>query len=581
MLLLTSCAQTNQVNNANADTKLSALIDEYEQYERSTNVFKAKQSDSSSFLLPDLSPATLAAHYQKRLALYKKLTKIGETSLSEDNQINYVIFYHALKNKLDSYRYNSHFTPLMAESGFHASIASRINNQRLTSVQDYQTHIARLSQLDRYFDQQMYWMQQGLEQGYSLPKVVMTGFEQSILAYIPKNVSDSSFYQPFKQLPDSIPTKVQQQLKAKAHEVISSTVVPSYQRFFDFMTKQYMPKARTTIAAHDLPNGEGFYQNRTAHYTTTAKSVDEIHQIGLTEVARIKADMHKILERLNYQGSLAEFIQFLRTDPQFYAKTPEELLMRASYIAKNIDGKLPSMFKHLPRIPYGIIPVPKEIAPKYTTGRYQGSSRDDKAGFYWVNTYALDRRPLYVLPALTLHEAVPGHHLQNALAQELTDVPTFRRNYYISAFGEGWALYTEWLGIEMGIYSDDYSDFGRLTYEMWRACRLVVDTGMHAKGWTRQQAINYLSDNTALSLHNVVTEIDRYISWPGQALSYKMGELTIKSLRQEAEMALGEAFDVREFHQQILRYGSIPLSLLEQKTRQYIKNKKAGMLEKG
>lgn len=347
-----------------------------------------------------------------------------------------------------------------------------------------------------------------------------------------------------------------------------------YQNFYDYMVDTYIPNARQTIAAKDLPNGERFYQNRIEHYTTLKITAAEIHEIGLAEVARIRAEMDNIIKQVGFKGSFAEFVEFLRTDPQFYATTPEQLLKEASYIAKKMDAQLPKLFKTLPRTPYGVIAVPASIAPKYTTGRYSGPSRDDQPGNYWVNTYALDRRPLYVLEALTLHEAVPGHHLQGSIAREMENVPEFRNQTYISAFGEGWGLYSEFLGIEAGFYQDPYSDFGRLTYEMWRAVRLVVDTGMHTQGWSRQQAMDFLANNSALSLHNVQTEIDRYISWPAQALSYKLGELTIKRLRVEAETALGENFDLREFHDEVLKNGSIPLSLLEQIIHEYIESKK-------
>jgi uncharacterized protein (DUF885 family) len=303
-------------------------------------------------------------------------------------------------------------------------------------------------------------------------------------------------------------------------------------------------------------------------------TVEQIHQLGLSEVARIRKEMEAIIKSVNFNGSFADFIHFLRTDPQFYATTPEALLKEASYIAKKMDAQLPKLFNHLPRIPYGVAPVPQSIAPKYTTGRYVGPNRDDQPGYYWVNTYGLDKRPLYVLEALTLHEAVPGHHLQISLNSELTHLPDYRRDSYISAFGEGWGLYSEWLGIEAGFYQNPYSNFGRLTYEMWRAARLVVDTGMHMYGWSREKAMAFMQDNTALSLHNVKTETDRYISWPGQALSYKVGELTIKRLRQQVETALGEHFDVREFHNQILKNGSVPLFVLEQQIEQYIKEEK-------
>jgi uncharacterized protein (DUF885 family) len=346
--------------------------------------------------------------------------------------------------------------------------------------------------------------------------------------------------------------------------------MPAYQKYYDFMVNRYQPLARDNIAATSLPNGKNYYQNRVEHYTTINITAEQVHQKGLAEVKRIRTEMDKIIAKLGFNGDFKAFIDFLRTDEQFYAKTSLELLKEASYIAKRMDAKLPSLFKTLPRTPYGVVKVPENIAPKYTTGRYSGPSRDDQAGNYWVNTYRLDRRPLYALPALTLHEAVPGHHIQGSIAKEMKNVPLFRNRTYISAFGEGWGLYSEFLGIEAGIYETPYQDFGRLTYEMWRACRLVVDTGIHTKGWTRQQAIDYLANNTALSLHNVQTEIDRYISWPGQALSYKIGELTIKRLRKSAEDTLGEKFDLRDFHDQLLKNGSMPLNMLEKVIGRYI-----------
>ena len=346
--------------------------------------------------------------------------------------------------------------------------------------------------------------------------------------------------------------------------------MPAYQAYYDFMVNEYQLNARSNIAASSLPDGEVFYQNRLEHYTTLSISAEEIHQRGIEEVKRIRSEMDVIIKKLEFKGSFREFIEFLRTEPSFYAKTAPELLKEASFIAKKMDAKLPSLFKTLPRSPYGVMAVPANIAPKYTTGRYAGSTRDDQPGNYWVNTYRLDRRPLYVLSALTLHEAVPGHHLQISLAKEMKNVAPFRKRTYISAFGEGWGLYAEYLGIEAGIYEDNYHNFGRLTYEMWRACRLVVDTGIHSLGWSRSKAIMFLADNTALSLHNVETEIDRYISWPGQALSYKIGELTIKNLRKKAEFSLGSSFDLREFHDQLLKNGSMPLPMLEQIITNYI-----------
>ncbi|GEQ99151.1 hypothetical protein JCM17844_27880 [Iodidimonas gelatinilytica] len=319
-----------------------------------------------------------------------------------------------------------------------------------------------------------------------------------------------------------------------------------------------------------MPDGDAYYAMLIRQYTTLDLSAQEIHRIGLSEVARIKSEMEAIIDGLGFEGSFADFLEFLRTDPQFYAKTPQELLNRAAWIAKQADEKLPAFFKTLPRMPYGVRAVPDAIAPNYTTGRYWGPVDGVRGGLYMVNTHALDKRPLYSLPSLTLHEAVPGHHLQIALAREIKDVPEFRRAMYVVAFGEGWGLYTEKLGVDMGIYETPYEQFGRLTYEMWRAGRLVVDTGIHAMGWSREEAVAFFTENSALSLHNINTEVDRYISWPGQALGYKMGELKLLELRARAEKALGDRFDIRAFHDAVLENGSLPLPILEQMIDRYI-----------
>jgi uncharacterized protein (DUF885 family) len=413
-------------------------------------------------------------------------------------------------------------------------------------------------------------MKKGIEVGFTQPKVVLIGYEDSITTFIKDDPEQSSFYTPFKENKANLDKAEFASLQQQAKNIIQAKVIPAYQDYKTFFTQEYAPAARNEIGVSSTQNGEAFYANRAKHYTTTEMSAKEIHQLGLKEVKRIRAEMQIIIEQVGFEGGFAKFVEFLRTDPQFYAKTPEELLKEASFISKKIDAQLPKLFHTLPRTPYGVAPVPASIAPKYTTGRYVGPSRDDQPGYYWVNTYGLDKRPLYVLEALTLHEAVPGHHLQISLNSELENLPSYRQNAYISAFGEGWGLYSEWLGLEVGFYQDPYSNFGRLTYEMWRAARLVVDTGMHMFGWSREQAMNFMKDNTALSLHNVKTETDRYISWPAQALSYKIGELTIKRLRKEAEESLGDKFDVREFHHQILKNGSVPLSILEQQIALYI-----------
>jgi len=571
--LLAACSQTGLQVKRDANTQLSQVIEKYHAYEELSSPYNKPEVGGNNAKLPDLSPETLADNHHKLQLIFAEVNGIQAQELSAENQINLSVLRYRIKNQLDSYINKEHLMPLTAESGFHAYLSFITRMVAFKTEQDYLDYLARLAQVPRYFAQQMAWMEKGIEQGYTQPKIVLEGFEDSIKAFIKEDVTDSVYYQPFKNMPSHIEEAKRDTLQLKAKSVITNSVFTSYQKFYDFMVNTYMPNARTNIAASSLPNGEVFYDNRVKHFTTLAMTADEVHDIGLAEVKRIRAEMQTIIDKVGFEGSFAEFIEFLRTDEQFYAKTPQELLKEASFIAKKMDAQLPALFKTLPRTPYGVIEVPANIAPKYTTGRYSAPSRDDQPGNYWVNTYRLDRRPLYVLEALTLHEAVPGHHLQGSIAREMENVPKFRNQTYISAFGEGWGLYSEFLGLEAGFYQNPYSDFGRLTYEMWRAVRLVVDTGMHVKGWSRKEAMDFLANNSALSLHNVKTEIDRYISWPGQALSYKIGELTIKRLRREAKQELGADFDIREFHDRILENGSMPLSMLEKLIRQYIAEK--------
>jgi uncharacterized protein (DUF885 family) len=531
-------------------------------------------NNRSKTTLPDMSAATLAAQTKQRQQWLDKLQQIDVATLTEQQQINHAILAYSLKDAISEYQYGAHLIPLTAESGFHSDLAFMVSGTEFKSKQDYLDYLSKLKTIPVYMQQQTDWMKQGLATGMTQPKAVLVGFDQSILAFISKAPEQNVFYRPFQQKPEFVDADSWVVMQSEAKQIVDQQLNPAYQQFYQFMLQQYLPGTRDSIAASDWPKGREYYQNRLEHYTTLKLTPEQVHQTGLEEVARIRAEMQNIITQVGFKGSFAEFIQFLRTDPQFYVKTPNDLLKEASFIAKKIDAELPKFFKTLPRTPYGVAPVPAEIAPKYTTGRYAGTNRNDRAGFYWVNTYALDRRPLYEMEALTLHEAVPGHHLQISLAREQSSLPEYRRNFYTSAFGEGWGLYSEYLGVEMGFYQDPYSNFGRLTYEMWRAARLVVDTGMHTMGWSRQQAIDFLASNTALSMHNVTTEIDRYISWPAQALSYKLGELTIKKLRKEAEQQLGNDFDVREFHDVVLRNGSVPLSILEQQVASYIQQKK-------
>lgn len=565
VLSLTSCASQTNAPNQRTTTNNSAVAasSQTQQFKQLADTIWEALSAPHKTALPDMSPNALKQRFERHQTWLKQLDAIDVAQLDKQDRINHAMIHYALKNRVDEYRFNAHLMPLTAEGSFHSSLAFMPGYTRFNSEQDYRDYLAKLGTIERYMAQQTDWLRQAIEQGYTQPKAAMAGFEESILAYIVQDPTASVYYDPFQQQPTFIDDSTWADLQQQAATIIDDQIMPAYDDYFTFMVSEYLPSARESVGASELPNGDAFYKNRIEHYTTTDLTAEEIHNIGLQEVARIRAEMLRVIEETGFDGDFDDFVHFLRTDEQFYPKSAEELLRYAAWIAKKMDGELPKLFKTLPRKPYGIAPVPEEIAPKYTTGRYSGTNRDDRAGFYWVNTYALDRRPLYQMEALTLHEAVPGHHLQNALAGELEGLPEYRQQTYISAFGEGWGLYSEYLGLEAGFYQDPYSNFGRLSYEMWRAARLVVDTGMHAMGWSRERAIEFMANNTALSLHNVTTEIDRYITWPAQALSYKLGELTIKRLRAEAEQQLGADFDRREFHDAILQNGSVPLDILE------------------
>jgi uncharacterized protein (DUF885 family) len=501
----------------------------------------------------------------------QKLKNIDKDSLSFDDQINLELLQHEILDELAGYEYKSYLNPILSDEGFHTGLARR-GNVSLNSKKDAEQYILMLEDIPRFVDEYLQLMRKGLAAGISQPKVILEGYETTYTRHIVDTVEQSVFWKPFLQRPVAINEPDWQLFQAEARDVIRKDVISSYRKIKVFFDQEYLPGARTSLGASHFPNGKAYYEDRVRHYTTTNLNSEAVYRIGLQEVARIRASMEEVIRQVNFKGSFKEFILYLRTDPSFYPTSAEQLLKEASYIAKKADGKLPSLFGKLPRLPYTVAPVPAYLAPTYTTGRYSGASISGKrAGEYWVNTYNLPSRTLYTLEALTLHEAVPGHHLQICLTQELDSLPEFRRNLYINAFGEGWGLYSEYLGHEMRFYKDPYSLFGRLTYEMWRACRLVIDVGIHTKDWTREQAVNYLADNTALSMHEVNTEINRYISWPGQALSYKIGEIKIKEMRKKAEDALKEDFDVRAFHDMVLSNGSVTLSILEKMTDRFIK----------
>lgn len=519
-------------------------------------------------------------YFEKEAAFAKaqleKLAKISDKKFSETDAISLELLKFKLQETVDYFEYEMYLNPLLSDSGFHSSWNYMV--RPVGSYEEAKFYLKRLEAMPEVVDQYLPLLREGLEKRVSQPRVIFNGYESTYDTHIPKTVEEYEnhyFLSPLKNLPNTITPKQQRVLWDLGFVLLRTKVIPAFKRIKEFFETEYYPKTRTSIGVSETPNGAAYYQNRIDYYTTLDLTADEIHQKGLSEVARIRTQMEKIIEELNFDGSFADFLHFLRTDEQFYAKTPEQLLMIARDMAKRADAQLPRFFKTLPRKPYGVAPVPDAIAPKYTGGRYVGTSKNSQEpGYYWVNTYDLPSRPLYTLPSLTVHEAVPGHHLQGSLNNELGDsIPLFRRYMYLSAYGEGWGLYTEFLAAEMGMYTTPYERFGQLTYEMWRACRLVVDTGIHAKGWTREQVVDYMASNTALSLHEVNTETDRYISWPGQALSYKIGEIKIRELRKDAEINLGDKFDIREFHEVILEQGTVTLEILEKRVKEWERQK--------
>lgn len=502
-----------------------------------------------------------------------KLKQIPLESLSETEQISWELLRFSLQNRIDKVTFEMYLNPIQADQGFHLDLNYRI--KPILNYEDAKNYLSVLNDIPHFVDQKIVLIREGIEKGMAQPKVIFKGYESSYNDHIVEDPTLSPFYSPFEKLPGILTDAQKDSVLLAAKKAIRESVVPAFKNIKVFVESEYLPNTRAKIGVSETPNGKEFYQNRINYYTTSTEyTADQIHEIGLKEVARIKSEMKKIIEKVGFEGSFQDFLEFLRADEQFYATSGRELLMVARDIAKRIDAELPKYFNTLPRKPYGVIKVPDAMAPKYTAGRYAGSSNKTTPGYYLVNTYNLESRPLYNLPALTAHEAVPGHHLQGSLNNELGDsIPKFRRNLYLSAYGEGWALYTESLADEMGIYTTPYEEFGKLTYEMWRACRLVVDTGIHAKGWTRDEVLDYMRSNTALSEHEINTETDRYIGWPGQAISYKIGELKIRELREKTEKALGADFDIREFHEVILEQGTVTLPILERNVNRYLKSK--------
>jgi uncharacterized protein (DUF885 family) len=550
-----------------ADQHLKALYEGYSAWsEKEFGYYEdAKGEGQQAGYLPKVDPASnlgRAGYLRKLLA---ELDAIPAAQLSASERTNAAVLRQILNTGISDAKFREWEMPANSDSNFWTYLDER---STLSDASAYQRYIARMRDIPRYFDENIANMREGLKRGFTPPAATLVGRDGSIASFVTANIEDSPFYAPFKDMPSNISSTDAAKLRAEGRAAIEQAVMPAYKLLLAFYRDTYVPGARKSVSARDLPDGDAYYRAEIHEYTTTDMAPEEIHQLGLKEVARIDADMQKTMRESGFKGTFAEFLTYLRTDPQFIARNPDDLLGVSAYAAKRVDGKLAQYFDLLPRRRFTIIPVPDALAPFYTAGRGGLESCQ-------MNTYNLQSRPLYNIPVLTLHECVPGHSFQAALAEEGKSLPRFRRNIYFSGYGEGWGLYVEWLGNEMGIYRTPYERFGQQSYEMWRAARLVIDTGIHRYGWSRQKAIDYLASHTALSTHEVETEVDRYISWPGQALAYKLGELTIRRMRAEAEKELGTKFDIKKFHSMILGLGSVPLSELEAQVRQFIAASKA------
>jgi uncharacterized protein (DUF885 family) len=569
ILIITGCGTGNE----NDSDRLSALFAEYWEFTLVSDPLFASSYGDHRFgdRLPEAGPDALSRRHETLKGYRTKLGGINRDALSREDRISYDIFSLSLRDETEAYELGAWRLPLNGWWDYHATFAEIPGRVPLNTASDYENYIARLRDFERYNREHIELMRRGIETGWVRPAVVFGPYLPSVEAHIVNDPEESLLYAPFQDFPKGISDVDRERLTGSGIDAIEEVVVPAYRELYDFLISEYIPAASETPGISALEGGMEYYHHLVRKHTTTEMTPEDIHQQGLEEVARIRSEMQEVIEETGFSGSFEEFIRFLRTDSRFYAATAEELLKHTAYVLKKMDGTLPRYFNTLPRMPYGIRPVPAYLAPRTTTAYYNRPAADGtRAGYYYVNTYDLKSRPLYEVEALSFHEAVPGHHLQIALQQELEGLPEFRLYSGFTAFVEGWALYTERLALEMGFYEDPYSNFGRLTYEMWRALRLVVDTGIHSKGWERQRAIDYMAENSALTLHNITTEVDRYIFWPGQALAYKTGELKIRELRERAESTLGDRFDIRDFHDVVLLSGSVPLSVLEENIDLYI-----------
>ncbi len=563
--------QCGDRTNGNGISDLNEIFSEIESFENDWNPFYQVFNDEH----PDsLRINTWEQIKEKEEILNNfliQLDKHADASLDRQDQISKSVMRLKLRNEISGIEFGRVLIPFNAEGGFYTDILFALSKLPFNSYEDYKAYLAWLPDYAKYLNANQSLMERGISEGIVAPKVIVNNMITMLKQYTSSAFTENPLAAPFHQLPSSIPADQKEELFDLADDIFTNHIIKAYKELLVFIESTYYPSAKSEVGISHVANGRKLYEDRVNYYSTLNMSPDSVYRLGLNEVSRIRDLMNGIIEQIKFQGSYAEFLHYLRTDSQFYPQSAQELLNYAAWLSKKAEGQLPRFFSNLYSLPFTVEAVPDEIAPTYTAGRYvNGNANLDEAGIYWVNTYKLESRTLYTLPALTLHEAVPGHHLQLMIAAELEDIPDFRNSYYISAYGEGWALYGEYLGEEMGMYETPYNLFGRYTYEMWRACRLVVDVGLHYKNWTRQEALDYMTENTALSMHEITTEIDRYIGWPGQALSYKIGEITIKNLRVKAEKTLEDKFSIKDFHEVILRNGSIPLTELIKEVDRWI-----------
>ena len=557
----------------NETEKLQTFFEEEWEYGLKENPIKATLLGDLRYngRLGDSSIAAIERRRRHGVEALRQLESIDRSKLADSDKLNYDLYLENLTLRIEGHRFPWYLTPINQMGGVQQGPPHVVRSLPFRNAKHYEDYLSRLSQLPAVVDQTIERMQEGLKQRITPPKITLRAVAEQIQAQIVSKVEESPFYRPFKNFPETVPLSEQARLSAAGKEAIEQSILPAYQKLHDFWVSEYYPNTRETIGLSSLPNGEQWYAFGVKVSTTTNLLPKEIHEIGLREVKRIRAEMDKIIKGSGFEGTREEFFEFLRGDPQFYYSKPEHLLAGYRDICKRADAELPKLFGKFPRLPYGVREVPEYSAPSQTTAYYHGGSlKAGRPGWFYANTYKLETRPKWEMEALAIHEAVPGHHLQIALAQEMEGIPKFRRHGHYTAFVEGWGLYSESLGEEMGFYNDPYSKFGQLTYEMWRAIRLVVDTGMHAFGWDRQKAIDYFKANAGRHEHDITVEVDRYIVWPGQALAYKIGELKIKELRKFATKELGDRFDIRGFHDTVLGSGAVPLSILEQNVKNYV-----------